>query len=81
MMDGIENDSRDYTQADMARIHGRYMRLPARSGAGGATARTRAFDVGHRWETAHTPERVACRLPLPGDLFEAETPAVLKRAA
>jgi hypothetical protein len=30
---------------------------------------------------AHAPERVACRMPLPGDLFEAETPPVLRRAA
>jgi hypothetical protein len=30
---------------------------------------------------AHAPELVACRLPLPGDLFEAEAPVFLKRAA
>ncbi len=30
---------------------------------------------------AHAPERVACRMPLPGDLFEVETPLVLQRAA
>jgi hypothetical protein len=30
---------------------------------------------------AHAPERVACRMPLPGDLFEAEIPLALRRAA
>ena len=30
---------------------------------------------------AHAPERVACRMPLPGDLFEMETPAALQEAA
>jgi len=30
---------------------------------------------------AHAPERVACRMPLPGDLFEMEMPAALQEAA
>ena len=30
---------------------------------------------------AHAPERVACRMPLPGDLFELETPGALQEAA
>jgi hypothetical protein len=30
---------------------------------------------------AHAPERVACRMPLPGDLFEAEMPLTLHHAA
>lgn len=30
---------------------------------------------------AHAPELVACRLPLPGDLFEAEAPPRLRNAA
>jgi hypothetical protein len=30
---------------------------------------------------AHAPELVACRMPLPGDLFEAETLPVLRNAA
>jgi hypothetical protein len=30
---------------------------------------------------AHAPELVACRMPLPGDLFEAETLPVLRSAA
>jgi hypothetical protein len=30
---------------------------------------------------AHAPEMVACRLPLPGDLFEHEAPPILRRAA
>lgn len=30
---------------------------------------------------AHAPELVACRMPLPGDLFEAETPPGLCKAA
>ncbi|MDP2058016.1 MAG: hypothetical protein Q8K35_09700, partial [Thiobacillus sp.] len=30
---------------------------------------------------AHAPELVACRMPLPGDLFEMETPAALQKAA
>jgi Zinc dependent phospholipase C len=30
---------------------------------------------------AHAPERVACRMPLPGDLFEAEPALKLRRAA
>lgn len=30
---------------------------------------------------AHAPELVACRLPLPGDLFESEVPPILRRAA
>lgn len=30
---------------------------------------------------AHAPELVACRMPLPGDLFESETPAALRRTA
>ncbi len=30
---------------------------------------------------AHAPERVACRMPLPADLFEVEMPFVLRRAA
>ena len=29
----------------------------------------------------HAPERVACRMPLPADLFEVEMPSVLRRAA
>jgi hypothetical protein len=30
---------------------------------------------------AHAPDRVACRMPLPVDLFEVEVPFVLRRAA
>jgi hypothetical protein len=30
---------------------------------------------------AHAPELVACRMPLPGDLFEFDVPAVLPKAA
>jgi hypothetical protein len=30
---------------------------------------------------AHAPELVACRMPLPGDLFEVETPPGLRKAA
>jgi len=30
---------------------------------------------------AHAPELVACRMPLPGDLFEAEMQPVLRNAA
>ena len=30
---------------------------------------------------SHAPELVACRLPLPGDLFELEMPAALQKAA
>ena len=37
--------------------------------------------VARQYIAAHAPELVACRLPLPGDLFEHEAQPILRRAA